>query len=324
MRFCVVGAGAIGGFLACSLAAAGEPTSVLARGATLAAIHARGLRVESEKGTVTAQVSASDNAAELGSQDVVVLAVKAQAAPAAALSMGPLLGPDTIVVPAMNGVPWWFFLGEGATGWHLDSVDPGGQIAAAIPFSQVIGAVVHMSASSPEPAVIKHHSGNGLIIGEPSRSDTKRLNDLAMTLRTAGLDVTVSQRIREDVWYKLWGNLTMNPVSALTGATADQILDDELVRAFCESAMLEAREIGARIGCPIDQTPADRTLVTRKLGAFRTSMLQDAQAGRELELDALVGAVRELGSLVGVATPSIDALHGLTRLSARVRARRPA
>jgi 2-dehydropantoate 2-reductase len=324
MRFCVVGAGAIGGFMASGLAAAGGTrTSVLARGATLAALRARGLRVESAAGTVTAQVSASDNAADLGIQDVVVLAVKAQAVPVVAAGIGPLLGPDTIVLPAMNGVPWWFFLGDQGSGpcagRHLDSVDPGGRIAAAIAFSRVIGAVVHMSASSPEPGVIRQHSGNGLIIGEPSGADSPRLRDLAAALDAAGLAVTVSRRIREDIWYKLWGNLTINPVSALTGATGDQILDDELVRALCESAMLEAREIGARIGCPIDQTPADRNLITRKLGAFRTSMLQDAEAGRELELDALAGAVREIGALVGVATPTVDALYGLTRLSARVR-----
>jgi len=326
MRFCVVGVGAIGGFVASGLAAAGIQPSVLARGATLAALRARGLLVESADGTVTAQVHASDDAAELGPHDVVVLAVKAQSAPAATAGIGPLLGPDTIVLPAMNGVPWWFFLGDQAggpcAGRHLDSVDPGGRIAAAIAFSHVVGAVVHMSASSPGPAVVRHHSGNGLIIGEPSGADTTRLRDLATVLSAAGLAVTVSRSIREDVWYKLWGNLTVNPVSALTGATGDQILDDELVRAFCESAMLEAREIGLRIGCPIDQTPADRNAITRKLGAFRTSMLQDAEAGRDLELDALTGAVREIGTLVGVATPSIDALYGLTRLSARVRARR--
>ena len=321
-RVCVVGAGAIGGFIAASLASAGTPTSVLARGATLAALRARGLRVESADGTVTAAVRVSDDAAELGPQDVVVLAVKAQSAPAAVAGLGPLLGPDTIVLPAMNGVPWWFFLQSGGpcAGRHLDSVDPGGRIAAAIPVDRVIGAVVHMSASSLEPGVVRHHSGNGLIIGEPSGAGTPRLGDLAAVLGAADLDVTVSQHIREDIWYKLWGNLTINPVSALTGATADLILDDEFVRAFCESVMLEAREIGARIGCPIDQTPADRNVITRKLGAFRSSMLQDADAGRDLELDALAGAVREIGVLTGVATPSIDALYGLARLSARVRA----
>jgi 2-dehydropantoate 2-reductase len=327
MRICVVGAGAIGGVIASGLASAsagtdaGADVSVLARGATLTAIRTGGLRVESAEGTVTAKLPASDDGAELGQQDVVILAVKAQSAPAAVTSIGPLLGPDTAVLSTLNGVPWWFFDGFGGpcAGCHLDSVDPGGRIASVIPVRSVIGGTVHMSASSPEPGVVRRHSGNGLIIGEPDGTDSPRVRRLADVLREAGFDITVSPRIREDVWYKLWGNLTINPVSALTGATADQILDDDLVRALCESAMLEAREIGARIGCPIDQTPADRSVVTRKLGSFRTSMLQDAGAGRTLELDALTGAVREIGALVGVPTPYVDALHGLTRLSARVR-----
>jgi 2-dehydropantoate 2-reductase len=335
MRICVVGAGAIGGFIASGLAGAstdaGIETSVLARGATLRALRYSGLRVHSAAGnaasnaasnaagTVTRRIRASDDAAELGTQDVVVLSVKAQSAAAAAASIGPLLGSDTIVLPTMNGVPWWFFDGfGGAYAWrHLDSVDPGGTISAIIDVSRVVGAVVHMSASSPEPGVVRQFSGNELIIGEPSGSDTARVRDLAAVLTAAGLAVTVSPRIREDVWYKLWGNLTIGPVSALTGATADQVLDDDLVRRFCESAMLEARAIGSRIGCPITETPADRSVVTRKLGAFRPSMLQDAEAGRALELDALTGAVREIGTLVGVPTPFVDALHGLTRLSAR-------
>jgi 2-dehydropantoate 2-reductase len=326
MRICVVGAGAIGGVIAAGLAGTGADgdVSVLARGATLAAIRTGGLRVESPGGTVTAKLPASDDGAELGEQDVVIIAVKAQSLPAAVASVGPLLGAGTAVLSTLNGVPWWFLDGFGGpcAGQHLNSVDPGGRIASAIPVSRVIGGTVHMSASSPEPGVIRRYAGNGLIIGEPDGSDSPRVRALAGVLRDAGFDITVSPRIREDIWYKLWGNLTVNPVSALTGATADQILDDDLVRVFCESAMLEAREIGARIGCPIDQTPADRSAVTRKLGSFRTSMLQDADAGRTLELDALTGAVREIGALVGVPTPSVDALHGLTRLSALVRGQR--
>jgi 2-dehydropantoate 2-reductase len=324
MRICVVGAGAIGGYMAAGLAAAGTDTSVLARGATLDAIRAEGLRVESADGTMTAKVTASSDATELGAQDAVILAVKAQSAPAAARDIGPLLRQDTVVLSTLNGVPWWFFDGfcGPCEGRHLDSVDPGGVLASAVPVSRVIGGTVHLSASSPAPGVIRRHSGNGIIIGEPDGTDTPRLANLAAALRDAGMNVTVSASIRADIWYKLWGNLTVNPVSALTGATADQILDDDLVRVFCQSAMLEAREIGARIGCPITETPADRNLVTRKLGAFRTSMLQDAEAGRALELDALTGAVREIGAIVGVPTPYVDALHGLTRLSAKVRAQR--
>jgi 2-dehydropantoate 2-reductase len=334
MRFCIVGAGAIGGYIASRLALSGAAdTSVLARGATLAAVRADGLRVESGPAgspasspeALSAQVRASGSAAELGEQDVVVLAVKAQSAPAAVASMVPLLGPSTVVLPALNGVPWWFFDGFGGPceGAHLDSVDPGGAMAALVPVSRVIGTVVHFSCSSPAPGVVRHFNGDRMILGEPSGVDSDRLSTVTEVLRKAGFTIDVSGNIRESAWYKLWGNLTMNPVSALTGATSGQILDDDLVRGFCEGAMLEAREIGARIGCPIKETPADRSVVTRKLGDFRTSMLQDAEAGRPLELDALTGAVREIGALAGVPTPYTDALHGLSRLAERVRLQRP-
>ena len=320
MRVCVLGAGAIGGFIGTRLAAAGVPTAALARGATLAALRARGWQVESGGRRVTAPVLASSDPAELGEQDLVILAVKAQSAPSAAAVIAPLLGPQTMVLTAMNGVPWWFFDGFGGPcqGRHLDSVDPGGEIAAAIPLRHVIGGVVHMSCSVAEPGVIRHHYGAGLIIGEPGHTESPRIRGLASVLESGGFEVTVSSRIHTDVWYKLWGNMTINPVSVLTGATGDRILDDDLVRGFCETAMREAQQIGARIGCPIGESPEDRNKVTRKLGAFRTSMLQDAVAGRPLELDALVGAVREIGAVVGVPSPAIDALHGLTRLYARV------
>jgi 2-dehydropantoate 2-reductase len=321
---CVAGAGAVGGFIAAGLAGKGETeTSVLARGATLAAIRANGLRVESASGTTATPVTASDDPEELGPQDVVVLAVKAQSVAGILPTLLPLLGPDTAVLSTLNGVPWWFLDGDfggPCAGRHLDTVDPGGLIAGALPATRVIGGTVHLSASSPAPGVIRHFAGNGLIIGEPEGGPaTPRVQRLAEALTAAGFDVTVSDRVREDVWYKLWGNLTMNPVCALTGATAGKVLDDDLVRAFCEQAMLEAREIGARIGCPIEQTPEDRSVVTRKLGDFTPSMLQDARAGRSLELDALAGAVHEIGGIISVPTPYVDALYGLTRLAARVR-----
>ena len=327
MRICVVGAGSIGGVIASGLASVdGVTTSVLARGATLDAIRADGLRVRAPDGTagVVANLAtaATDAAGELGVQDVVVVAVKAQSMPAVAASIGPLLGPDTTVLSTLNGVPWWFLDGFGgpAAGAHLDSVDPGGAIAAALPAARVIGGTVHLSASSPAPGVVHWRAGNGLIIGELAGGDSPRLSALATALRAAGFDLTVSDRIRDDVWYKLWGNLTINPVCAITGATTGPALDDDLVREFISAAMLEAREIGGRIGCPIAQTPQDRHAVTRKLGDFTPSMLQDARAGRPLELDALTGAVRELGALTGVPTPYVDALHGLARLYVRAHA----
>ena len=220
----------------------------------------------------------------------------------------------------MNGVPWWFSGGIDALGARpLESVDPGGVIARAIPTTRVVGCVVHAAVSAAAPGIAVHRMGRGLIIGEPQGRDSARVQQLAALFHRAGFEVRTSARIRYDIWYKLWGNMTMNPVSALTGATLDRVLDDELVRAFCSAAMREAAAVGARIGCDVHESPEDRHAVTRKLGAARTSMLQDVEALRPLELDALVGAVREIGARVGVATPTIDALFGLTRLFGRVR-----
>jgi 2-dehydropantoate 2-reductase len=319
MRICVVGAGAIGGVIAARLATAtgtDADVSVLARGATLAAIKDGGLRLSSAEGSVSARVTASADPAELGEQDFVIVAVKAQSMAGVAASVGGLLGPSTAVLSTLNGVPWWFLDGFGgpAAGRHLDCVDPGGLIASVLPAARVIGGTVHLSAASPAPGEVSWRSGNGLIIGELDGTSSPRLDALAGVLRAGGFDVTVSARIRADVWYKLWGNLTLNPICALTGASTKPALDDDLVRDFISRAMLEARAIGERIGCPIEQSPEDRHAVTRRLGDFVPSMLQDARAGRPLELDALTGAVRELGALVGVPTPYVDAIHGLTRL----------
>ena len=198
-------------------------------------------------------------------------------------------------------------------------MDATGEIARSIPPASIIGCVVHASCSVDAPGVIRHHFGNGLILGEPSGYTTPRVQGLAELLVRAGFAATVSPQIQKDTWYKLWGNMTVNPISALTGATTDLILGDELVCGFVSSVMLEAKEIGAGIGIPIEQQPEDRHAVTRKLGAFKTSMLQDVEAGKAVELDALVTVVKELGALTGVATPMTDVLLGLARLQARVR-----
>jgi 2-dehydropantoate 2-reductase len=322
LKACVVGAGAIGGFLGTRLALAGEvQVSALARGTTLVALRDHGWRLQQNGSLLTAPAAlASDDARELGPQDLLIIALKSPALPALAPLLAPLIGSDTVVLPAMNGVPWWFSAGIAALGERaLESVDPGGGIAAAIPLRHVVGCVVHASAATAAPGISAHRMGCGLIIGEPGGADSARVRALSTLFTRAGFEVTCSARIRYDIWYKLWGNMTMNPVSALTGATADRVLDDELVRAFCTTAMREAAAIGARIGCDVRESPEDRYAVARKLGAFKTSMLQDAEAQRPLELDALVGAVREIGARVGIATPGIDALFGMTRLFARVR-----
>lgn len=321
----IVGAGAIGGFVGALLACAGAPVSALARGATATALRAHGFRLDMGGERLAAPVRVAEDASALGSHDVVVIAVKAQSLPALAPSLGPLLGPETVVLSAMNGVPWWFFHGlDGAPGLRLESVDPGGGIAAAVPAARVIGGVVHLSCATLEPGVVRHNFGKRIILGEPDGSDSPRVGALAAMLRDAGLDAPVSRRIHTDVWYKLWGNMTMNPVSALTGATSDRILDDPLVNGFCLAAMREAAAIGARIGCPIAQSGEERNKITRELGAMRTSMLNDLEACKPLELDALVTVVHEIGRAVDVPTPTIDALLGLARLQARVRGLYPA
>lgn len=303
----------MGGFIGTRLAAAGRAdVSVLARGATLLALQEHGWRLTMNAALMQVPARANQDALALGVQDLVVLAVKAQALSAVAQSIAPLLGPNTIVLPAMNGVPWWF-----CEGMSLRSVDPGGAIDAAVPEPHVVGCVVHASVATAEPGWVRHHMGQGLIVGEPKGGQTSRVQAVADLLQHSGFDVTHSADIRYDIWYKLWGNLTVNPVSAMTGATTDRLLADPLVRDFCSAVMLEAAEIGARVGCCIEQTPEQRHAIASKLGAFKSSMLQDVQAGRTIELDAIVAAVQEMGQRLNVPTPQISALLGLTRLFAR-------
>jgi len=325
MKVCIVGLGAIGGLLGAWMGTrlpAGTVTlSALARGATLAAVHGHGLVLESADGAQPVLLHASDNASALGVQDLVILAVKGPALASVAPAVRALMGPQTQVLAAMNGVPWWFF--EGLAGacqsLSLASVDPAGVARALIPAAQVVGGVLHLSSTSPAPGRVRHVNGNGIVIGKALGGTDAALQRLADLLSAAGMAVTVSDRIQREVWFTLWGNMTMNPVSALTGAPCDRILDDPLVRGFCSAVMLEAQVVGAAFGIPIDQQPEQRHAITRKLGSFRTSMLQDSLAGRPLEIDALVGAVREIGAHLGLATPNIDALFGLVRLMASER-----
>ncbi len=253
---CVVGAGAIGGFIAARLAAAGNcELSVLARGATLAALRERGLQLQQAAGTLDVRVKAVEHPGELAAQDLVIVAVKSQALQQVAHAVSQLLHAGSVVLPAMNGVPWWFGHGTVLGDEPLRSVDPDGAIAQAIATRHVLGCVVHASCQSPEPGVIRHVMGQGLIVGEPAGGESARATQVASLLREAGFDATVSPQLRHDIWYKLWGNLTMNPVSALTGATIDRLLADPLVRDYCSAAMREAAAIGERLGCAIGQSP---------------------------------------------------------------------
>lgn len=318
-KVCIVGAGAIGGFVGARLAAAGgAQVSAIARGATLRALQQHGWRLNTSSGLVQGPALATSNAADLGPQDLVVVAVKGPALTQAAQDLAPLLGPGTVVMPAMNGVPWWFCQHlPGMAEMPLQSVDPGGRIASAIPFEHVLGCVVHASTATIEPGLVQHKMGHGLIVGEPLGGRSPRAQAVVELLVGAGFDASCSDNVRYDIWYKLWGNMTMNPVSALTGATIDRVLADPLVREFCSAAMREAAAVGTRIGCDIGQSAEDRHAVTARLGAFKTSMLQDAEAGRSIELNALVAAVCEIGARLGCPTPNIDILLGLTRLFGR-------
>ena len=321
MKVCVVGAGAIGGWMGAKLAKAGHAVNVLARGATLAAIQANGLQMISGGETLSVSVTASAKAAELDTPDLLIIAVKAPGLRDAALSVASLIGANTVVLTAMNGVPWWFFdrADRPFTGTRLATIDATGEIMASFPAGNVIGCVVHAACSVDSPGVIRHKMGQRLIIGEPGGGTSARLKALHETLVAAGFESESSADIQRDVWFKLWGNMTMNPVSAITGATTDKILDDPLTREFCSAVMREAQAIGNKIGIAIEQTPDERHAVTRKLGAMKTSMLQDVEANKGVELDALVAAVREIGQKVSIATPYTDALLGLTRLMARQR-----
>lgn len=312
MNICVVGAGAIGGWVAAKLAVAGEDVSVLARDDTLRLLRAEGIRLEEHGEEFVANVDASDDCTRLGEQGLLFVAVKAPALPALASELRPLVGPGTVIVPMLNGVPWWFVGGE-----PLKSIDPEGSIAAALPLQQILGCVVHASCyrSGANQVVVKH--ADKLIIGEPQgRETSERLAALFGILDRAGLKPDITGNVRRAIWYKLWGNATINPLSALTRATCDRILAEPECRAWMLEGMAELAAIGAAIGCPVSESGEDRMAVTARLGVFKTSMLQDVEAGRPIELEALLGAPREIARRAGIATPALDRLYGVTKLMA--------
>lgn len=323
MKICIYGIGAIGGLMAARLVQAGYDVSAVARGATLESLQKNGLQFY-PAGSDTAQshpIKASQSPAELGVQDIVIIAVKTTGLQSIAKNIAPLIGPDTTILSAMNGIPWWFFHGLEHENGHLklDSVDPQEIISKHIPANQVIGCVTHLSATTPAPGSVKHIAGNHLIIGEPNGTQTPRLKQLCAILEKAGFDVENTSCIQKDIWFKLWGNMTMNPVSAITGAKSDHILDDRYVRDFMSRIMQEAAAVGARIGLPIEADPEQRHQVTYKLGSFKTSMLQDAEAGKPLELDALVTSVTEIAHQLEISIPWTESLLGISRLQAKTR-----
>ncbi|HET7317467.1 MAG TPA: 2-dehydropantoate 2-reductase [Sphingomicrobium sp.] len=310
MRVCVVGAGAIGGWIAARLALGGTDVSVVARGETLRAIETEGLRIIDEHERRCVAVAADADPAALGRHDVVIVAVKAPALNHIAPALEPLIGPETLIVPMLNGVPWWF------TGDLLASVDPDGAIADSLPFEQLIGCVVHASCRREAPNEVLVVHAERLILGEPDGGDSDRVDWLCTLFANCNIRCDASDNIRRAIWYKLWGNATINPLSALTRSTADKLLDDRFIRGFMAEAMDELAAVGAAIGCPISESSDDRMAVTARLGPFRSSMLQDVEAGRPLEVEALLGAPREIAMRVDVPTPQLDRIYAMTRLLA--------
>lgn len=318
MRICIYGAGAIGGYLGVQLTLAGEDVTLIARGPHLEAMQKNGIRLLIDGEERVARPRCTSDPAEAGEQDYVIVTLKAHSAPGIVDAMQPLLGPDTAVVSAVNGVPWWYFYAlEGP--WEdtrVESVDPGGVQWTRIGPERAIGCVVYPATEVVEPGVIRHLDGNRFTLGEPSGEKTERVQALAKALIGAGFRAPV-RRIRDELWVKLWGNLSFNPISALTLETLDVVATDVGTRAVSKAMMLEAQEIGEKLGVRFPVDVERRIDGAAAVGAHRTSMLQDLERGRPMEIDALVSAVQELGRLVDVPTPTIDVVLALVRQRGR-------
>ena len=315
MKICVYGAGAIGGYVAARLAHAGAEVTVIARGDKLAAIRTHGLKLIQERGDIVTRPAATDDPAEAGPQDYVIVAMKAHAVPAVAARMAPLLEPATAVVPAVNGVPWWYFyrLDGPYRDRRLETVDPGGAQWRHIGPERVIGCVVYPAAEVAAPGVVRHIALDRMPIGEPDGSRSERALRLSEMMILAGMKAPVRARIRDDIWVKLWGNVSFNPVSVLTGATLGEIARDAGTRAVVRAMMVEAQAVGETLGVRFPIGVDARIEGGAEVGDHKTSTLQDLEAGRPLELAPLVGAVAELGDVVGIDTPTIDMVYALAR-----------
>lgn len=314
-RLAVFGAGALGGLVAARLAAAGRPVNLIARGEHLRTIREHGLTVIDGDRRWTQPLNATDEPASLGEQDLVFICLKDYSLAGALPSLAPLIGPRTRIVAVMNGIPWWFLhrFGGDYADTRLETVDPGGRVSALLPAARTCGCVVHLSAAVDAPGVIRRVSGESMIVGAADPDAGDHAAEIANHLRAAGFDTTLSDRIRDQIWIKLWGNMTMNPISALTRSLTDRILDDPLTEQLVIRVMEEARAIGERLGIRLAMSAAERNARTRQLGAFSTSMLQDLRKGRPLEVEALLGAPHELARLTGVDAPFLATLYGLTR-----------
>jgi 2-dehydropantoate 2-reductase len=320
VKICVYGAGAVGGLIAGWLARSGHEVSVVARGAQLEAIRRDGLRIRdrASAGVEAFRIRADADPAKLGPQDYVIVAVKAQNLTEVSEKIPLLCSERTTIVTAMNGVPWWFFdrlnFGNGKN--RLESLDPHGGLSRAMPTERIVGCVVHLAASTPEPGLVSHNMGRKLIIGEPGGKNTARTSDLADALKKAGFEVAISGFIEKDFWVKLLGNVSFNPVSALTGSTAERLIEDRPVKAYMVAIMREVLAIGRAVGVDADIDPEARIDMARALGKFKTSMLQDLEAGKPLEIDGLLAGTLEIAAKAGVHAPFTESLFGLIRARA--------
>jgi 2-dehydropantoate 2-reductase len=315
MRICIYGAGAIGGYMGVLLARAGAEVSLVARGAHLDAMNRHGIKLVVEGSEFVAHPRCTNDAAELGPQDLVIIALKAHSIPSAVPAMRPLIGNDTAILTAVNGIPYWYFYEHGGEwqGSVVESVDPDGVQWHILGPHRAIGCVVYPATEVVAPGVVQHIYGNKLPIGEPDGTVSPRIRRIAEILGEAGFDAPIRERIRDEIWLKLWGNLSFNPISALTGATLDVICADTGTRHVARTMMLEAKAVAELLGVHFRVDVERRIDGAGRVGAHKTSMLQDLERGRPLEIDALVTSVQELGQRVGLPTPTIDTVLALTR-----------
>ncbi len=319
MKFAVVGAGAIGAFAGAMLAKAGEDVTLIARGPHLRAMQEHGVRVRGSLGNFDARITATDDPATIGTVDVVLLTLKAHSLTAMAPRLAPLIGPDTTVVSAQNGIPWWYFYRHGGEweGTHLESVDPGGVINRCVDPPRVIGCVIYPSAIITEPGIIEHIEGTRFAIGEPDGSKSERCRRIAGAFIKAGLRCPIRADIRHDMWVKLMGNVAYNPISALTRASLIEIVQCPETRALAAAIMTEAEAVAGKLGIEMGVSIEQRLDGAEKVGHHKTSMLQDVEAGRPMELEAIVGAVVELGDKMALSLPWTKAVYACVKLLAR-------
>jgi 2-dehydropantoate 2-reductase len=326
MKICVIGAGAIGGLLAAKLSQAGEDVSVVARGAHLARITSDGLTLLEDGHEIVARVKASERIAEAGKQDLIILGMKAHQVAAVVRDIPAILGAQTIILTAQNGIPWWYFFKHGGPyeGVRLESVDPGGIIADNLPIDRVVASIVYPAAEIERPGVIRHIEGNRISLAEIDGSKSERILRISESFARAGFRAPVVSDVRAEIWTKLWGNSSFNPISALTHATLEDICQFPLTRALAADIMREVQAIGEALGVRFRIPLEKRIAGAEAVGAHKTSMLQDIESGRAIEADALLGSVIELGRIVDIASPHLDTIYAVVKLLAETLAKQRA